>query len=159
MNKSGFTLVEVLIIVLIIAVLSSIALPKYTRTVERARATEAFGNIQQIDDAVYAFYTERQACPTNFSQLPISLPVTSDSSGTVTIKNFTYTLNPTNTSCIPDTDSGSTCCHSTLATRVTGKYGYKLWRSYPAAGKTRTLCDKTNDTGKEICDMLELSAS
>ena len=153
MNKSGFTLIEMLIIVLIIAVLSSIALPKYTRTVERARATEAFGNIQQVDDAVYAFYTERQTCPTKFSQLSITLPVTSDLSNTVTIKNFTYTLGGSAVE-IPDT-----ACNTTLATRVTGKYGYKLWRSYPAAGKTRTLCDKTNDAGKEICDMLELSAS
>lgn len=154
MNKSGFTLVEMLIIVLIIAVLSSIALPKYTRTVERSRATEAFGNIQQVDDAVYAYYTERQTCPTKFSQLAITLPTDSDTSGTVTIKNFTYTLGGS-TVYIPDTT-----CKTTLATRVANsKYGYKLWRSYPAASKTRTLCDKTNDAGLEICNMFDLSAS
>ena len=40
-NKKGFTLVEILTVVIIIGILSALALPQYRRVVERARATEA----------------------------------------------------------------------------------------------------------------------
>ncbi|WP_428038694.1 type IV pilin protein, partial [Candidatus Avelusimicrobium faecicola] len=38
-NKKGFTLVEILTVVLIVGVLSAVALPQYRRAVERSRAT------------------------------------------------------------------------------------------------------------------------
>jgi prepilin-type N-terminal cleavage/methylation domain-containing protein len=40
-NKSGFTLLEIIIVIIIVGVLASLALPRFFQTVEFARSTEA----------------------------------------------------------------------------------------------------------------------
>lgn len=50
-NKKGFTLVEILTVVLIVGILSALALPQYRRVVERARATEAISGLKTLYDS------------------------------------------------------------------------------------------------------------
>ena len=64
--KKGFTLVEVLVVVLIIGILTSVALPNYKRSIEKTRATEAMNTIKSANDAVYAYAAERNKCPEIF---------------------------------------------------------------------------------------------
>ena len=47
-KRSGFTLLELLMVVIIIAILASIALPQYLRTAERSRASEALTNLAAV---------------------------------------------------------------------------------------------------------------
>lgn len=54
-NKTGFTLIELLVVVLIIGILSAVALPQYTKAVEKARITEAINNMNTIKKAVDLF--------------------------------------------------------------------------------------------------------
>lgn len=51
MNK-GFTLMEVLMVVMIIGILSAIALPNYTKAVKRARMMEAVHNLSSIQRGI-----------------------------------------------------------------------------------------------------------
>ena len=55
MNK-GFTLIELLVVVLIIGILASIALPQYTRAVERARMLEAVQALEDLSTAQRIYY-------------------------------------------------------------------------------------------------------
>lgn len=61
----GFTLLELLMVVVIIAILSSIAIPQYIRTVERARMSEALSMLGQLHAAQVRMKAERGSYSTD----------------------------------------------------------------------------------------------
>ena len=50
-KKAGFTLVEIMIVVLIIGILLAIAIPNFVSARESSRAKACVGNLKQIDSA------------------------------------------------------------------------------------------------------------
>jgi type IV pilus assembly protein PilE len=56
MGKKGFTLIEILVVVLIISILAAIALPQYEKAVLRAKAKEAQINLRPIAEAQLRYY-------------------------------------------------------------------------------------------------------
>ena len=55
-NKSGFTLLEIIIVIIIVGILASIALPKFFKTVEFSRGQEALTNLGTIRQAMERCY-------------------------------------------------------------------------------------------------------
>ena len=74
-NKSrAFTLIELLVVVLIIGILAAVAVPQYTKAVEKARATEAMVMMRAIADANKRYYLANGSYATVVSDLDIEIP-------------------------------------------------------------------------------------
>lgn len=79
--KKGFTLTELLVVVLIIGILSSAALPKYRRAVERAEMMEALTQGKTIYDSAVRYKSANGDAPTSFTQLDAILTGVNNSTG------------------------------------------------------------------------------
>ena len=64
-TRQGFTLIELLVVVLIIGILSAVALPQYTKAVEKARATEAIQTATNLTRAIDIWLMENGGFPTS----------------------------------------------------------------------------------------------
>lgn len=72
MRARGFTLIELIVALAIIALLMSIVAPRYTKSVERAREAALKENLHQLRDAIDKFYADRQSYPDALEDLPRS---------------------------------------------------------------------------------------
>jgi type IV pilus assembly protein PilE len=55
-NKSGFTLLEIIIVIIIVGVLASLALPRFFATVEFSKSTEALTSMAVLRQSVERCY-------------------------------------------------------------------------------------------------------
>lgn len=85
-KSSAFTLIELLIVITIIAVLASIALPAYTGIQERANQTKDLSNSKQIALALKqfaidnnGFYPDKASAAGEYSAAPANAPTDSNS--------------------------------------------------------------------------------
>ena len=57
-KRGGFTLVEIMIVVAIIALLAAIAVPNFLRSRKRSQATQVLEDLRQIDSAIDQYAIE-----------------------------------------------------------------------------------------------------
>jgi len=57
-SEDGFTLIEIMIVVAIIGLLASIAIPSYGKSRERAYVVTCINNLQKIDGAIHLWSLE-----------------------------------------------------------------------------------------------------
>lgn len=76
LNK-GFSLLELLVVILIIGVLAAIALPQYKRAVWKSRAANLYTQITPIGSAIQRYYMVHGTWANEFNDLDIDIPLES----------------------------------------------------------------------------------
>ena len=130
-NKQGFTLLELLVVVLIIGILAAIALPQYFKAVERARAAEALSLFGTIAGAQQRYYLLKGSFTGSYGDLDIDFE--GATGGSLTTKSFGVSIASSSTA---------------VATRNGGRYsGYRLTKDFETG-------EITCGNGPQICKVL-----
>jgi len=77
--RKGFTLIEMLVVIAIIAVLAAIVAPSAFKAVDKGKISSAVGNFKSIKTAVMAYYADTGAWPADIANTTGRGLVTNDS--------------------------------------------------------------------------------
>jgi len=108
----GFTLVEILIVVVIIGILATIAIPSYSAFVRKARRTDATAFLSEAAGEQMRFFSENNTYATDLATLGYDDGYTDDGYYSVTVTGATTNFSLTATVVSTGLQSTDTDCAS-----------------------------------------------
>ena len=88
LTRKGFTLIEVLIVVIILGILATIAIPQFAKMTKKARLAEAWTNLAAIRTGESVYYLEEDKYTACLDELD---------AGESSSSNFTYSISVSGT--------------------------------------------------------------
>ena len=140
-RKLGFTLTELLTVVLIVAILTSIALPQYRKSIRRAEAMESLVNLRSLYNAARRYKAATSAAPTSLTGLDVEFFDAAPIESGFKIGKFSYEFNA----------SYIRSCRLN-----NGGFCFYFYYNHPSLGKDALICEPQNNspTGTWICESL-----
>jgi type IV pilus assembly protein PilE len=91
-QAAGFSLIELMIVVAIIAILAAIAVPIYSDYITRGKLTEAHNNLSALRVQMEQYFQDNRSYADGSGNCGVPMPATGSNS---TVKYFTYTCTAT----------------------------------------------------------------
>lgn len=153
-NNFGFTLIELLAVVLMIGILTSVALPQYRKSVQRAEAMEALVNLRSMFDAAKRYKAANSTAPLSLKGLDVQFFDADENTSTPEIGNFKYRFYSNYiAACRIDGKGGSTytdtyCLLMLYKETINGKTYRDLLKCNTNSPKWKYVCESLAQTCK-----------
>ncbi|HYH78456.1 MAG TPA: prepilin-type N-terminal cleavage/methylation domain-containing protein [Longimicrobium sp.] len=103
-NNKGFTLIELMIVVVIIGILAALAIPRFSKASDRAKEKEADGILKQVYTLQQTYYAQWGSYATSVNDLQ-----TVGFEAPTTLKNYTWAATSIgNGVCLAKSPTGAT---------------------------------------------------
>lgn len=146
MTKRGFTLIELLVVVLIIGIFSAVALPQYTKAVEKSRLFSYVPFAKTLKEAAEVYYMANGQYPVSFADLDVNVPA-----GCKEFQEGNY-YRCGERVMLDLYDNGERDVSVALLTSTGGRIAkYKFYLKNGSINGGRTRCKGYSDVGNLIC--------
>ena len=142
-NKSGFTLVELIVVVVIIGILSSIAIPGFNNASDKAKQREASTLLASYAKAAQAYYTETSQVAASVAELNQYITVSACSASATTTQACKNSQVTVNTGTSWKSPTGMYNISMTTGNAGNGFTATPIWNGYAV---TASFCTSTGST-------------